>query len=145
MYNQVAYDFENYRFTTSTGQEWVGATGVSYTDKIEGSEKIRGNQREAYDASEGNYEVDDGEITFELWQYQNCIEALGPGFMRKKARFDITVTVSHEGEAEIVDTLQRCRVIGNGKEWAQGDVPMVTVPVQIMKVIHNGIDPMADT
>jgi hypothetical protein len=147
MINEVAYDYENVRIVAN-GREIQGVTSLSYGMTVT-SEKIGGTGREDIDATEGSVTAEDGEMEMHEYEFRNLIETLGPGFLRKKARFDMTVSKAHTGEPVITDTLQRVRLMGTGHELSKGDVPMVSVPIQIMKVIYGGangnqIDPMAD-
>jgi hypothetical protein len=144
--NAVAYDYENIRISVA-GRELIGITSISYNASLE-TEKISGSGREDIDETEGHLTVEDGELELHVYEYRNLVDSLGDGFLTKRARFDITVTYAHAGEPAIVDTLERCRLKGFGKELSKGDVPMVTVPFSCMRVLVGGasgnqLDPMA--
>ena len=148
MINEVAYAFEDTRISAKE-TEIKGITKITYPNAQIESEKISGAGREDIDETDGHLTLEDGELEMHVYQYRNLIETLGPGFLRKKARFDITVTYAHDGEPTITDTLERCRLKGFGKELSKGDVPMVTVPFSCMRIkvgtSSGQIDPMADS
>jgi hypothetical protein len=144
--NAVAYDYQNVRISVA-GRELEGVVSISYNASLE-TEKISGSGREDIDETEGHLTIEDGELELHQYEYRNLIEALGDGFLTKKARFDITVTYAHAGEPVIVDALERCRLKGFGHELSKGDVPMVTVPFSCMRIRVGGgsgnqLDPMA--
>jgi hypothetical protein len=136
MINQVSYDFENIRIDVA-GRELTGITSISYEQNVE-TEKEYGAGREAYDSTEGVINVEDGEMTLKEFEYRNLIEALGPGYLTKAARFDVSVTYGHDGEPTYSDTLQRCRIISDAHDAQQGaDGLEVTVGLQIMKILKG--------
>jgi hypothetical protein len=146
--NKVAYDFENIRIAVG-GTEITGVSSIDYSSTVE-SEKEFGSDREAYDATEGFINVEDVEMELKEYEYRNLIERLGPGYMRKKARFDISVSYAHEGEPVYTDALQRCRIIGDAHNPQQGaEGLMVSLTLQVMKILKGTstgqIDPMAAT
>ena len=106
--NTVAYDFQNIRIDVG-GTELTEAVSIDYGSVVE-TEKQYGSGREAFDATEGVYSTNDCELVLPEFEYRNLIERLGPGYMTKRARFAISVTYAHDGEATYSDTLERCRL-----------------------------------
>jgi hypothetical protein len=138
--NNVAYDYENIKIDLG-GTEALGARSVSYEWGFE-SEKQYGAGREALDATEGVFNVEDSTLTLTLPEFENLKERLGAGYMTKAARFDVSVSYSHAGEPIITDTLERCRIIKVSRDHQQGAEALeVELTLQVMSLKTNGLNP----
>lgn len=143
MINKVAYDFENIRIDIGSAGPvtFEGIIALSYELTVD-TAKEYGAGREAYDATEGTHNVEDAKLTLREWAFRNLVEKLGPGYMTKAARFDISAAYAHDGEPVSTDVLQTCRIIGVSRDHSQGsDSLEVELTLQVMKCITNGVNP----
>lgn len=138
--NSVAYDYQNIKIDLG-GTEEIGCESVSYELTVE-SEKQYGASRSAFDATEGVFNVEDSKVTLTEAAFRNLCERLGDGFMTKAARFDVSVSYSHEGEPLVVDILERCRIIGISKDHSRGPEGLVVeLTLQVMSCKLDGRSP----
>lgn len=142
----VAYDFQNLK--TEVGETKVKVKSISWSTTVE-SEKIYGSGRKAIDYTDGRFTVEDGSATLEFAEYKNLIGELGPGFMRKKSKFDWSLISEHEGHPAMPDVLKGVRIIGSSRDHEEGPDPLeVEISFQILDVEegseNGGIDPFAD-
>lgn len=138
--NNVPYDFHSGEL--DLGDLLLsGLRGISFEHGMDG-EKIFGTAREAYDETDGAYNVEDGELTMLETTYLALVAKLGNGYMVK--RFDGSFTLKHQSSSEIVFyELQRMRIKGDAHDYSQGPEGLeVSVTVSIMKVKVNGFDPV---
>jgi hypothetical protein len=141
-----AYDYQNIK--TEIGATKVKAKSVSWSESVE-SEKIYGSGRKALDYTDGRHTVEDGTAVLEWAEWRNLIGEIGPGFMRKRKRFDWALIGEHEGNPVITDVLKSCRIIGSSHDGEEGPDPLeVEFTFQVLDVEHGtengGIDPFAD-
>jgi hypothetical protein len=141
-----AYDYQNVK--TEIGTTKVKAKSVSWSETVE-SEKIYGSGRKAVDYTDGRHTVEDGTATLEYAEWCNLIAAIGPGFMRKRNRFDWSLIHEHDGNPVTTDTLKGVRIIGSSRDNEEGPTPLeVEFTFQVLDVEHGspdgGIDPFAD-
>lgn len=138
--NNVPYDFHSGEL--DCGDLLLsGCRGISFEHGMDG-EKVFGSAREAYDETDGAYNVEDGELTLLETTYLALVGHLGNGYMVK--RFDGSFTLSHQSSSELVFyELGRMRIKSEAHDYSQGPEGLeVSVTVSIMKVKVNGLDPV---
>lgn len=138
--NGQRYDFSSIE-ANAGGMIHKGYEEISYSHKMEPGE-ARGTHQVALGDTPGEYSAE-GSLTMLKTEYQEWIERLGRGYMRK--RFNMTVSYGDDGSEIIVDELLRCRIKSSENQHQKGNEPLkVKVSLWIGYLREGGVDPVPD-
>jgi len=140
------YDFSSIEFAImaqgQAAQIFIECSGVDYDDSLEEA-FLYGTNGAPIGRTRGQYNP--GEATFNVSKQTEAVlvDQLGDGFY--ETEFDVTVKYSDEGLPLVVDTLEKCRIVGMPQSHASGPDPLMTqLKMKPMTVLRNGKTPLKD-
>lgn len=140
------YQFSSIEFAVladgQAAQIFIECTGIDYDDTVEEA-LMYGTNPAPIGRTRGQYQP--GEVTATVSKQTEAIlvDQLGDGFMEKEV--DITVKYSDVGLPLVVDTLEKCRIVGFGQSHATGPEPLMSsMKLKPLTVIRNGKTPFLD-
>jgi len=140
------YDFSSIEFAVvregQAAQIFIEATGIDYDDTVEES-LVYGTNPAPVGRTRGQYNPGEVTVTVSKQTEAVLVDQIGDGFM--EAEFDITIKYADTGLPLIVDTLERCRIVGLAQAHASGPEALVTeLKMKPLTVLRNGKTPFAD-
>jgi len=121
------------------GVIYVGVKSINYDQQLVPT-KVRGAHAEAIGRTRGDLDAN-GDFELYLQQANQLITDLGAGYMEKV--LGTTVTYSENGLDTITDELVSIRIQQISDGHSQGtDALTKKFTLNIMKVLHNGLEPL---
>lgn len=140
------YDFASIEFAIiregQAAQIFIECTGIDYDDTVEEA-LLYGTDPAPLGRTRGQYQP--GEVTATVSKQSEAvlIDQLGDGFF--EAELDITVKYSDTGLPLVVDTLERCRLVGAANSHAAGPDALVSaLKFKPLTVLRNGKTPLVN-
>jgi len=146
--NGNRFDFSSIEIVIN-GITYAAVQEITYSHSLEPGQ-LRGTRADKLGRTRGQYDSE-GSITMYKGDYQQMISALAlvppllGGYMEKSFLVNVTYSEIQSGEL-VVDVLQGCRIVSDEDSHTQGsDALQVTANLDIMKLLRNGIPPVAPT
>lgn len=140
------YDFASIEFAViadgQAAQIFIECNAIDYDDTVEES-LMYGTNPAPVGRTRGQYNP--GEVTATVSKQTEAVlvDQLGDGYM--EAEINITVKYSDKGLPLVVDTLEKCRIIGLAQSHASGpDALMTALKLKPMTILRNGKTPFKD-
>jgi len=140
------YDFSSIEFAIirdgQAAQIFIECTAIDYDDTVEEA-LLYGTDPAPLGRTRGQYVP--GEVTATVSKQSEAvlIDQLGDGYY--EAEIGITVKYADTGLPLIVDTLERCRLVGAAQSHSSGVDPLTTpLKFKPLTVLRNGKTPMVD-
>lgn len=140
------YDFASIEFAViadgQAAQIFIECSAINYDDTIEEA-LMYGTNAAPVGRTKGQYNPGEATATVSKQTEAVLIEQLGDGYMEKE--FDVTIKYSDTGLPLVVDTLEKCRIVGLGQGHASGPDALVTeLKLKPLTVLRNGKTPLID-
>ena len=140
------YDFSSIELAViaqgQAAQLFIECTGIDYDDTIEEA-LMYGIDPAPVGRTRGQYNP--GEVTLTVSKQTEAVlvDQLGDGYM--EAEIDITVKYADNGLPLVVDTLEKCRIVGAAQSHASGPEALMTaLKLKPLTILRNGKTPLVD-
>lgn len=140
------YDFSSIELAViaqgQAAQLFIECTGIDYDDTIEEA-LMYGTDPAPVGRTRGQYNP--GEVTLTVSKQTEAVlvDQLGDGYM--EAEIDITVKYADNGLPLVVDTLEKCRIVGAAQSHASGPEALMTaLKLKPLTILRNGKTPLVD-
>jgi hypothetical protein len=140
------YDFSSIEFAViadgQAAQIFIECTAIDYDDTVEES-LMYGTNPAPIGRTRGQYNPGEATVTVSKQTEAVLVDQLGDGYM--EAEIDITIKYADTGLPLVVDTLERCRIVGLAQSHSSGTDALVTaIKMKPLSVLRNGKTPMVD-
>lgn len=140
------YDFSSIEFavlaTGQAAQVFIECTGIDYDDTVEES-LMYGTNPAPIGRTRGQYQPGEVSATVSKQTEAVLVDQLGDGFY--ESEIDITVKYADTGLPLVVDTLEKCRIVGLAQSHASGpDALQTVIKLKPLTILRNGKTPMRD-
>lgn len=140
------YDFASIEFAVivdgQAAQIFIECSGIDYDDTVEEA-LMYGTDPAPLGRTRGQYQPGEVTVTVSKQTEAVLIDQLGDGFFEKEV--NITIKYSDTGLPLVVDTLERCRLVGAAQSHASGPDPLVSaLKFKPLTVLRNGKTPMVN-
>lgn len=140
------YDFSSIEFAViadgQAAQLFIECTAIDYDDTIEES-LMYGTDPAPLGRTRGQYTPGEVSVTVSKQTEAVLIDQFGDGYYEREV--DITVKYADTGLPLVVDTLEKCRLVGAAQGHASGPDALVTVlKFKPMTILRNGKTPLTD-
>lgn len=138
------YGFSSIEFAVivdgQAAQIFIECTGIDYDDTVEEA-LMYGTDPAPLGRTRGQYQPGDVTVTVSKQTEAVLIDQLGDGYFEKE--INITVKYADTGLPLVVDTLERCRLVGAAQSHASGPDPLMTaLKFKPLTVLRNGKTPL---
>lgn len=138
------YDFSSIEFAVliegKAAQIFIECSGIDYDDTVEEA-LMYGTDPAPLGRTRGQYNPGEVTVTVSKQTEAVLIDQLGDGYYEKE--INITVKYSDTGLPLIVDTLERCRLVGAAQAHASGPEALASaLKFKPLTVLRNGKTPL---
>lgn len=140
------YDFASIEFAVlvdgQSSQVFVECSAIDYDDTIEES-LMYGTDAAPVGRTRGQYNPGEATATVSKQTEAVLVDQLGDGFM--EAEFEITIKYADNGLPLLVDTLERCRIVGLAQSHSSGTDALTTqIKLKPLTILRNGKTPLVN-